>query len=162
MCVLPMNMINQKVFTIVYFWLALLLVASIMWITLRIFLIASTTFRKIWWSFFFGVNTTNVSRKASEASNFLKRFFFFSEQNVQSFDSRRFPLVDPSDEKHEHCGQRAIRGTFEQKERIRSRSIICCSQLSSLHELLNRKKYTFYDFLFPCDFVPSHPCNRKL
>ena len=80
MCVLPMNMINQKVFTIVYFWLALLLIASIMWITLRIFLIASLTFREIWWSFFFGVNTTNVSRKASEASNFLKRFFFFQSK----------------------------------------------------------------------------------
>ena len=77
MCVLPMNMINQKVFTIVYFWLALLLIASIMWITLRIFLIASSTFRKIWWSFFFGVNTTNVSKKASGASNLSKKILFF-------------------------------------------------------------------------------------
>ena len=59
-CVLPMNMINQKVFTVLYYWLGLLLMASVMMLVLRIFLVISPTFRGICWSFIYGVDNINV------------------------------------------------------------------------------------------------------
>lgn len=60
LCVLPMNMINQKVFTVLYYWLGLLLMASVMMLVLRIFLVISPTFRGICWSFIYGVDNINV------------------------------------------------------------------------------------------------------
>ena len=70
LCVLPMNMINQKVFTILYFWLGLLLMVSVMMLVLRIFLVISPTFRGICWSFIYGVDNINVRRSITFSLRF--------------------------------------------------------------------------------------------
>merc|ERR1712223_1481501 len=42
LCVLPINMFNQKVFTIFFVWLGVLLIASLLLSIVRIFLVSST------------------------------------------------------------------------------------------------------------------------
>jgi hypothetical protein len=60
LCVLPLNMVNQKFYTFFCFWLAFLLVSSIMTLTIRVALIVSAEFREIVINTTYGVKRVKV------------------------------------------------------------------------------------------------------
>ena len=61
LCVLPMNMLNQKVYGFLFYWLGFLMVASMLMLTIRVFLTVSTTFREIYLKLVYNFSSIDVS-----------------------------------------------------------------------------------------------------
>ena len=77
MCVLPINMFNQKVFTIFFVWLGVLLIASLLLFIVRIFLVSSTLFRGIYVRLFYNLNLSSLSRDGVNMDvSFVKKIFW--------------------------------------------------------------------------------------
>jgi hypothetical protein len=61
LCVLPLNIINQKFYTIFWIWLSVLLVLSMFAFTMRIILVISAEARDFMLRFVYGIKEFNVS-----------------------------------------------------------------------------------------------------
>ena len=60
LCVLPLNMINQKFYMLFWFWLSILITASFFMLTVRLILVASTDARSMRIKYFYGVRNVEV------------------------------------------------------------------------------------------------------
>ena len=82
LCVLPMNMFNQKVYTAFFVWLGVLLIASGLLLILRIFMVSSTLFRGVYVKLFYNLNSLSWDSGSMDVSLALKMswklFFNFS------------------------------------------------------------------------------------
>ena len=78
-------MFNQKVFTIFFVWLGVLLIASLLLFIVRIFLVSSTLFRGIYVKWFYNLSSLSgvgvnmdVSFILKNYSEFFQKLVFFS------------------------------------------------------------------------------------
>ena len=80
-------MFNQKVFTIFFVWLGVLLIASLLLFIVRIFLVSSTLFRGIYVKLFYNIPTTSLSRDGvnMDVSFVKKKYFELFLRFFQSF-----------------------------------------------------------------------------
>ena len=67
-------MFNQKVFTIFFVWLGVLLIASLLLFIVRIFLVSSTLFREIYVKWFYNLSSLSWDVVNMDVS-FVKKLF---------------------------------------------------------------------------------------
>ena len=69
-------MFNQKVFTIFFVWLGVLLIASLLLFIVRIFLVSSTLFRGIYVKLFYNLSLSSLSWDGVNMDvSFVKKIF---------------------------------------------------------------------------------------
>jgi len=93
LCVLPLNMINQKLYTAFYIWLGVLFTASALLLIIRISLVTSTAFRGLYLKFFYGlyssakhgVNLDDVVNNTSHGDFLLLTFIFDNVNSIVGF-----------------------------------------------------------------------------
>ncbi len=94
LCVLPLNMVNQKFYTFFCIWLAVLFVLTIGNMTLRLILIISREFREIVFNVIYGTKNLKVNRKYVDSNDETSFHEFFQRTIVKRSSHGDWLLLD--------------------------------------------------------------------